>query len=121
MKQRVVFAAALVHDPKVLIVDEPLVGLDPRSARIVKDLFVAQARSGVAVLMSTHLLSIAEELADTIGIVDHGRMLANGTLAELRDRVQMHGPLEELFLKLTGGDRPLVDGALLVESRDAHR
>jgi ABC-2 type transport system ATP-binding protein len=121
MKQRVVFAAALVHDPKVLIVDEPLVGLDPRSARIVKDLFVAQARSGVAVLMSTHLLSIAEELADTIGIVDRGRMLANGTLAELRERVQMHGPLEELFLKLTGGDRPLVDGALLVESRDLDR
>jgi ABC-2 type transport system ATP-binding protein len=121
MKQRVVFAAALVHEPKVLIVDEPLVGLDPRSARIVKDLFVAQARSGVAVLMSTHLLSIAEELADTIGIVDHGRMLANGTLAELRERVQMHGPLEDLFLKLTGGDRPLVDGALLVESRDANR
>ena len=121
MKQRVVFAAALVHEPKVLIVDEPLVGLDPRSARIVKDLFVAQARSGVAVLMSTHLLSIAEELADTIGIVDHGRMLANGTLAELRERVQMHGPLEELFLKLTGGDRPLIDGAILVESRDADR
>jgi ABC-2 type transport system ATP-binding protein len=119
MKQRVVFAAALVHDPKVLIVDEPLVGLDPRSARIVKDLFVAQARSGVAVLMSTHLLSIAEELADTIGIVDHGRMLANGTLAELRERVQMHGPLEDLFLKLTGGDRPLVDSAYLVESREA--
>ena len=110
MKQRVVFASALVHDPKVLIVDEPLVGLDPRSARIVKDLFISQARSGVAVLMSTHLLSIAEELADTIGIVDHGRMLAHGTLAELRDKVQMHGPLEDLFLKLTGGDRPLVDG-----------
>ena len=88
MKQRVVFASALVHDPKVLVVDEPLVGLDPRSARIVKDLFVSQARSGVAVLMSTHLLSIAEELADTIGIVDHGRMLAEGTLAELRERVQ---------------------------------
>ena len=116
MKQRVVFASALVHDPKVLIVDEPLVGLDPRSARIVKDLFVAQARSGVAVLMSTHLLSIAEELADTIGIVDHGRMLAHGTLAELRDRVQMHGPLEDLFLKLTGGDRPIVGGSRLAES-----
>src|SRR5262249_19519860 len=80
MKQRIVFASALVHDPRVLVVDEPLVGLDPRSARIVKDLFVAQARSGVAVLMSTHLLSIAEELADTIGIIDHGRMLTQGTL-----------------------------------------
>ncbi len=121
MKQRVVFASALVHDPKVLIVDEPLVGLDPRSARIVKDLFLAQARSGVAVLMSTHLLSIAEELADTIGIVDRGRMLAHGTLAGLREQVQMHGPLEDLFLKLTGGDRPLVDGASLVESREAQR
>src|ERR671932_1789536 len=102
MKQRVVFASALVHDPKVLIVDEPLVGLDPRSARIVKDLFVAQARAGVAVLMSTHLLSIAEELADTIGIVDHGRMLAQGTLDDLRAQVQVNGPLEDLFLKLTG-------------------
>ena len=68
------------------------------------------ARSGVAILMSTHLLSIAEELADTIGIVDGGRMLARGTLAELRDRLQSHGPLEDLFLKLTGGDRPYVNG-----------
>jgi ABC-2 type transport system ATP-binding protein len=112
MKQRVVFASALVHDPRVLIVDEPLVGLDPRSARIVKDLFVSQARSGVAVLMSTHLLSIAEELADTIGIVDRGRMLAQGTLAELRERVQMDGPLEDLFLKLTGAPRPSAPNAL---------
>ncbi len=107
MKQRVVFASALVHDPKVLIVDEPLVGLDPRSARIVKDLFIAQARSGVAILMSTHLLAIAEELADTIGIIDKGRMLARGTLAEVRERAQVQGPLEGLFLKLTGGDRPI--------------
>jgi ABC-2 type transport system ATP-binding protein len=108
MKQRVVFASALVHDPKVLIVDEPLVGLDPRSARIVKDLFVAQARAGVAVLMSTHLLAIAEELADTIGIIDKGRMLIQGTLGEVRERAQVEGPLESLFLKLTGGDRPIV-------------
>jgi ABC-2 type transport system ATP-binding protein len=110
MKQRVVFASALIHDPKVLIVDEPLVGLDPRSARIVKDLFVEQARSGVAVLMSTHLLSIAEELADTIGIVDHGRMLAQGSLASLRERLQSDGPLEDLFLTLTGGSRPGSNG-----------
>lgn len=105
MKQRVVFAAALVHDPKVLIVDEPLVGLDPRSGRVVKDLFVAQARAGVAVLMSTHLLSIAEELADTIGILDHGRMLAKGTLEDLRREYQDEGSLEHMFLRLTGGDR----------------
>src|SRR5262249_25173654 len=69
MKQRVVFASALVHDPKVLVVDEPLVGLDPRSGRIVKDLFKSQVRAGAAVLMSTHLLAIAEEIADRIGIV----------------------------------------------------
>jgi ABC-2 type transport system ATP-binding protein len=105
MKQRVVFASALVHDPKVLVVDEPLVGLDPRSARIVKDLFISEARSGCTVLMSTHLLAIAEELANRIGIVDRGRMLAVGTLEELRVQLQHRGPLEELFLKLTGDHR----------------
>jgi ABC-2 type transport system ATP-binding protein len=115
MKQRVVFASALVHDPKVLVVDEPLVGLDPRSARIVKDLFISQARAGVAVLMSTHLLAIAEELADTIGIVDHGRMLAHGSLADLRERLQSSGPLEDLFLTLTGGGKPRVNGQVMVE------
>ncbi|AMV38489.1 ABC transporter ATP-binding protein [Planctomyces sp. SH-PL62] len=102
MKQRVVFASALVHEPRVLVVDEPLVGLDPRSARIVKNMFVAQARAGAAVLMSIHLLAIAEELADTIGIVDHGRMLAVGSLDELRKQAQHDGSLEDLFLKLTG-------------------
>ncbi len=115
MKQRVVFAAALVHDPSVLVVDEPLVGLDPRSARIVKDLFLRQVRSGCTVLMSTHLLAIAEELADRIGIVDHGKMLAVGTLDALRKQVQHHGPLEELFLKLTGDNRDFGDGALAPE------
>jgi ABC-2 type transport system ATP-binding protein len=117
MKQRVVFAAALVHDPTILVVDEPLVGLDPRSARIVKDLFVSQARSGCAVLMSTHLLAIAEELADRIGIVDRGRMLATGTLDQLRRQVQHHGPLEDLFLKLTGDQRPAATGSLPSESQ----
>jgi ABC-2 type transport system ATP-binding protein len=112
MKQRVVFASALVHDPKVLVVDEPLVGLDPRSVRIVKDLFIAQARSGCTVLMSTHLLAIAEELADRIGIVDRGRMLAVGTLEALRGHLQHRGPLEELFLKLTGEPRLSGNGAL---------
>jgi ABC-2 type transport system ATP-binding protein len=111
MKQRVVFASALVHEPRVLIIDEPLVGLDPRSGRIVKDLFLAQARSGVAVLMSTHLLSIAEELADTIGIIDRGRLLAHGTLDAIREQAASAGSLEQLFLKLTSGDRDLPPGA----------
>ena len=118
MKQRVVFASALVHEPRVLVVDEPLIGLDPRSARIVKDIFVEQARSGVAVLMSTHLLSIAEELADTIGIIDRGKMLARGTLAEIREQAQLSGPLEELFLKLTGGDRPYSRRSFAAEHGD---
>ena len=117
MKQRVVFASALVHDPRVLVVDEPLVGLDPRSARIVKNLFVSQARSGCAVLMSTHLLAIAEELADRIGIVDHGKMLALGTLDELRRQVQHHGPLEDLFLKLTGDLRPMAEMQAMASSQ----
>jgi ABC-2 type transport system ATP-binding protein len=115
MKQRVVFASALVHDPKVLVVDEPLVGLDPRSARIVKDLFITQARAGCTVLMSTHLLAIAEELADRIGIVDRGQMQALGTLEELRMQLQHRGPLEELFLKLTGDHRSGDAGAIARE------
>jgi ABC-2 type transport system ATP-binding protein len=118
MKQRVVFASALVHTPRVLIVDEPLVGLDPRSARIVKDIFVSQARAGVAVLMSTHLLSIAEELADRIGIIDRGRMLTQGSLSEIREEAHLHGPLEHLFLKLTGGDRPSATAPALAENGD---
>jgi ABC-2 type transport system ATP-binding protein len=101
MKQRLVFASALVHDPKVLVVDEPFVGLDPRSARIVKRMFVDQARKGVAVLMSIHLLSIAEDLADRIGIIHKGRMIAVGTLAELRETLAHTGSLEDLFLQLT--------------------
>ena len=108
MRQRVVFASSLVHDPRVLVVDEPLVGLDPRSGRIVKDLFLHQAKQGVAVLMSTHLLSIAEELADTIGIIHKGKLLAKGTLSELRQKFQSEGSLEQMFLHLTGGDRPLL-------------
>jgi ABC-2 type transport system ATP-binding protein len=111
MKQRVVFASALVHNPKVLVVDEPLVGLDPRSARIVKNMFLSQARAGATVLMSIHLLAIAEQLADTIGIVDHGRMLTVGTLSQLRERAQHDGSLEDLFLKLTGQDVPVPEGS----------
>jgi ABC-2 type transport system ATP-binding protein len=102
MKQRTVFAAALVHHPPVLIVDEPMVGLDPRSMRLVKDLLRDEARRGVTVFMSTHTLAIAEEIADRIGIVDHGRVLFLGTVAELRDHLADHDKtLEHLFLRLT--------------------
>jgi ABC-2 type transport system ATP-binding protein len=101
MRQRTVFAAALVHEPKVLIVDEPTVGLDPRSIRLLKDLLRKEANRGTAVFLSTHSLDIAQELADRIGIVDHGRLITCGTLATLRKQAALDGSLEDVFLKLT--------------------
>jgi len=101
MKQRVVLAAALIHDPQILIVDEPMVGLDPRSVRTVKDLFRHRAAEGRAVFMSTHTLDVAESIADRIGIINHGRMVACGTLAELRARAAHENRLEDIFLELT--------------------
>jgi ABC-2 type transport system ATP-binding protein len=102
MKQRLVFAAALLHDPAVLVIDEPLVGLDPRSSKLVKDLLRAGAAAGTAIFMSTHLLDVAEQIADRIGIVDQGKLLCVGTLAELRGRLAaQHGSLEQLFLDVT--------------------
>lgn len=101
MKQRTVFAAALLHEPKVLIVDEPTVGLDPRSVRLLKDLLREEARKGATVFLSTHSLDIAQELADRIGIVEHGRLISCGSLEELRQQASLDGTLEEVFLKLT--------------------
>ncbi len=101
MRQRTVFAGALLHQPRVLIVDEPTVGLDPRSVRLLKDLLREQARGGVTVFLSTHSLDIAQELADRIGIVDHGRLIGCGTLDTLRKQASLDGSLEEVFLKLT--------------------
>jgi ABC-2 type transport system ATP-binding protein len=101
MRQRTVFAAALVHEPKALIVDEPTVGLDPRSIRLLKDLLRKEASRGAAVFLSTHSLDIAQELADRIGIVDHGRLITCGTLATLRKQAALDGSLEDVFLKLT--------------------
>ncbi|MBO0698208.1 MAG: ABC transporter ATP-binding protein [Zavarzinella sp.] len=101
MRQRTVFAAALVHEPKVLIVDEPTVGLDPKSIRMLKDLLRAEANRGTTVFLSTHSLDIAQELADRIGIVERGRLIGCGTLATLRKQASLDGSLEEVFLKLT--------------------
>ncbi|HEV7282535.1 MAG TPA: ABC transporter ATP-binding protein [Pirellulaceae bacterium] len=109
MKQRLVFAAALLHDPKVLVVDEPMVGLDPRSIRKVKDLLRQQADEGVTVFMSTHTLSIAEEISDRIGMIRKGRIVFLGTMEELRTaQAQLGGNLEEIFLQLTAeeGEAP---------------
>ena len=101
MKQRLVFASALVHQPQVLIVDEPMVGLDPRSMRLVKDLLREKVQSGMTVFMSTHTLAIAEEIADRIGVVSHGQLIFLGTVDELRKRLSRDESLEQLFLALT--------------------
>jgi ABC-2 type transport system ATP-binding protein len=101
MRQRTVFAAALAHQPRLLIADEPTVGLDPRSIRKLKTLLRQLADGGVTVLLSTHTLDIAQELADRIGIIDHGRLLALGTMTDLRKQAAKDGSLEDLFLTIT--------------------
>ncbi|MFH1039079.1 MAG: ABC transporter ATP-binding protein [PVC group bacterium] len=100
-RQRLVFASAFLHNPRVLIIDEPLVGLDPRTARLIKDLLKEHCRRDGAVFMSTHTLSVAEEIADRVGIIDEGKLIACGSLEELRQKSGVDGKLEEVFLKLT--------------------
>ena len=102
MKQRLVFASAMLHDPAVLVIDEPMVGLDPRSVRIVKDLLLARAAAGATVFMSTHTLAVAEEIADRIGVMAGGRLHFLGTVPELREALSSpDSSLESLFLQLT--------------------
>lgn len=104
MKQRLVMCAAFLHRPKAVLVDEPMVGLDPRGARLIKDVFRKMSATGVAILMSTHTLEVAEEMCDRISIILHGRIIARGTVSEVR---AMSGSpddqLTNVFLKLTGG------------------
>jgi len=106
MKQRLVMAAALIHAPRLLIVDEPMVGLDPRGARLLKHTFTELAREGVTVFMSTHSLGVAEETCDRIGIINQGRLIAVGTVDELRELAGSHADarLEAIFLRLTCGE-----------------
>ena len=103
MKQRLVFAGALLPEPKVLVVDEPMVGLDPKGHRLIKTLFrTLTERDGMTILLSTHTLEVAEEICDQIAIINHGRIIARGTLAELRvDSGESEGSLESVFLRLT--------------------
>ena len=100
MRQRTVFAAALVHQPQILIVDEPTVGLDPRSIRLLKDLLRAEANRGTTVFLSSHSLDVVQELADRIGIVEHGRLIAQGTLETLRKQASLDGSLTNKCRKL---------------------
>jgi ABC-2 type transport system ATP-binding protein len=107
MRQRTVFASALLHEPQVLIVDEPTVGLDPRSVRLMKDLLREETKRGVTVFLSTHSLDIAQELAERIGVVAQGRLIGCGTLDTLRQQAALDGTLEEVFLKLTEEETPV--------------
>ena len=105
MKQRLVMAAAFVHEPKVLVVDEPMVGLDPKGARLIKRVFREYCERGNTVFVSTHTLEVAQELCDRIGIIVKGELIACGTVDELRGRAETsEHNLEQIFLKLTGGE-----------------
>ncbi len=104
MQQKASLAAALMHDPKVLVLDEPTVGLDPKSARLIKDILRQLADRGAAIMLSTHILEIAERMCDRIGIINRGQLIAVGTMDELRtlDKTGQTS-LEDIFLSLTGG------------------
>ncbi len=103
MKQRLVMCGALLHKPKVLIVDEPMVGLDPRGARLVKDIFRELAGKGSTVFMSTHSLEVAQEVCEEIAIIQAGKVIATGTAEDLKKVAGVEGNLESIFLKLTEG------------------
>jgi ABC-2 type transport system ATP-binding protein len=106
-KQRLVIASALLHDPQVFIIDEPMVGLDPMHARIVKQEFRERSRAGMTMFLSTHQLSVAEEVADRIGIIHHGKLIALGTVDELRRQSGEGGALEKVFLTLIDAEEAL--------------
>ena len=101
MKQRLVLSASLLHAPELILVDEPMVGLDPKSARLVKRILRQRVEAGATVFMSTHTLDVAEQVADRIGIINRGQMVAMGTVEELRRVAQTAGGLEEAFLRIT--------------------
>jgi ABC-2 type transport system ATP-binding protein len=104
MRQKLIISSALIHRPECIVVDEPMVGLDPKGARLLKDIFRQFVDRGGTVLMSTHTLEVAEAMCDQIGILQHGKIVAHGTMAEIRrQHAAGDASLEELFLKLTGG------------------
>ncbi len=116
MRQKLIIASAFAHRPEVIVVDEPMVGLDPKSARTLKDLFREYVGRGGTVLMSTHTLEIAEGMCDRIAIIQRGQLLAEGTMAELRAQsASGDESLEALFLRLTGGLRETTMDALFDE------
>ena len=104
-RQRVAIVSALLHEPDVFVIDEPMVGLDPQHARVVKDVFKERSLAGVTVLVSTHQLEIAEEMADRIGVINGGKLIAVGTRDELRRQTGSSDHLEEIFLSLTANGK----------------
>jgi ABC-2 type transport system ATP-binding protein len=105
MKQRAVFASALLHSPRVLVVDEPMIGLDPHSIRLVKNLLQREVADGMCVLMSTHTLQAAEEISHRVGIMSHGKLMFDGTMSQLRERFPSgQQSLETMYLALTEGN-----------------
>ncbi|MCK5528073.1 MAG: ABC transporter ATP-binding protein [Kiritimatiellae bacterium] len=100
-RQRLIYVATFLHEPQVIFVDEPLVGLDPYTIRVIKDLLRARVKAGMTIFLTTHILAVAEEIADRIGIISNGRLVALGTLAELRKEVGADDSLEDIFLQLT--------------------
>ncbi len=113
MRQKMALAGALLHDPDVLFLDEPMVGLDPRSARLIKDMLGQLRDRGTTVIFSTHILEIAERMCDAVVIIDRGRVIAQGSMDELRAR--SGGSLEDIFLSLTGGAEYAELASALVE------
>jgi len=116
MRQKLIISSALIHRPECIVVDEPMVGLDPRGARLLKDIFRAFVERGGTVLMSTHTLEVAQAMCDRIAIIQEGNIVARGTIAELRQQTAAgDASLEELFLKLTGGEAIQELAAILSE------
>jgi len=104
MRQKLIISSALIHRPEVIVVDEPMVGLDPRAARLLKDIFRAFVDRGGTVLMSTHTMEVAEAMCDRVAIIQEGEIVASGSMADLRNQTAAgDASLEELFLKVTGG------------------
>jgi len=101
IRQRLCYASVFLHDPAVLFIDEPFIGLDPYSIRLIKNLLREKCAAGATIFLTTHILALAEDMADRIGIIDSGRLVALGTLHELMRQTDMQGRLEDVFLKLT--------------------
>ncbi len=107
MRQRLLYIATFIHNPRVIFIDEPLIGLDPHSIRMIKTVLRTKVREGMTILLTTHILALAEDIADRIGIISGGRLIALGKMGDLRTQTGDKGTLEDIFLKLTETPSPL--------------